>query len=184
MLLKKNYVLISNKFRGENHLYFNLSEKYFFERKEKIPTGAYVLSVLAMVMTSSLEGKFIHGNFFFLLFLAVFLGILLGSIIQIIDNYYKSQAPFERVELSVSEVEESLSYGKVLLTNQIRFLIVVCLGLLFVSISFYSNRTWMYFLGITIASMVATIIVNLIDYFNRNIGISSLEEGIASQQER
>lgn len=176
MLLENNYILITNKFHGENNLYYDLTKNHFFKSQQKIPSGVYILTVLAMAATRSLKYQSVDGNFLLLLLAAIASGILLGCIIQLINKFFKSSQSLKILELSTSEIEECVKNGKKLLSNQLKFLAAACVFLVFICVSFYFNRTWMYFVGITVSSMLVTILFVFINYFNKTKTFSIIEK--------
>lgn len=176
MFLENNCILITNKFHGEHNLYYDINNDIFLQKRVKTPSGVYILTVLAMAATRSLKYRPIEGNYIFLLLLSVSLGILSVYSIRTIEKFFNSSESFKKVELSESEIDECVKNGKKLLSNQLKFLVVICIFLLFICISFYFNRTWLYFLGIAVASMLATILAVFSNYVNKNRAFLIIEK--------
>lgn len=182
MFLEKNNILVTNKFRGESHLYFDISKNSFVRGEPETPSGVYILTVLPMIAARSLKYRPIEGNFMLLTLAAVTLGILSGYIAHSISIYFVKSQSFELIKLSKDEIEEYVDKGKKLQSTQLIFCAILCLLLGYICLAFYFNRTWKYFLGVTISSMLVTILFVFTNYFNKVKVFSIIESKFKLQE--
>lgn len=181
-MAKKNYVLIKNKYRNNYSLYYDLNEKIFVERAETTPVSIYILSVLAMVVTRSVENKQITVPFFYSTVIAVAIGGLLGYLFQIIDQYFKcSSKSFKTIDNSINNLPSYLSEGRTLLSTQMKFVLAVFILFIIICVSFYSNKTAINFLGVVTGAFLIVSLLNFASPLNKRKIFNSITQQLEKQ---
>ena len=167
-LAKTKYILIKNNYLGKESLYFDLTSGLFIKREEKTPAGMYVLTVLLMVMSRSIKNERINGNFFFFLATGVCIGVGIGYIFQVIDQYFKScSGNFKEIENDRKYLIKYLKVGQLLLSNQIKIISVVSILCPIAYITFYFKQTLLNFFLVILMTFAVVALLNFSSPFKK-----------------
>jgi hypothetical protein len=158
-LLKKKYILIKSQYETNYSIYYDLENKCFLKRKESTPKSIYFFSVLFIVFVRGFNETDIYYPFWLVLFVAVFIGVILGFFFYKFDQFVKSKS-FEQVDNSYEKQKEYVSLGKILLSNQKKVVVATFILFFIIAITLYFNTTTKNFFGILMLSFVLSYFIN------------------------
>ena len=158
-MLKKKYILIKNQYETNCSIYYDLENKCFLKRKEITPKSIYFFSVLFTVFVRGFKETNIDYPFWLVLFVAVFIGVILGFFFYSFDQFIKSKS-LEQVDNSYEKQTEYISFGKILLSNQKKGAVAILILFFIIAITLYFNTTTKNFFGALMLSFVLSYFIN------------------------